>query len=191
MSPFKIGRAAAERASRGRCRSTDEGAARCANDQRCKAEACPPRPRRSSALAGATHRFHARALARGQRVQASFVRCGARPSLRGSGIQRVLQYARGRCCRLAALAAPDQRRADVIVVVGDLAVQAIEAFIHVDDATGLDRADRTDGLAMVAAAAAFRTAVEPIEYADAAEDGETTTERASKTAIEALDEHAG
>jgi hypothetical protein len=53
----------------------------------------------------------------------------------------------------------------VIVVVGDLAVQAIEAFIHVDDAAGLDRTDRADGLAMVAASAHARVAVNPIAIA--------------------------
>src|SRR5262249_42189164 len=124
-------------------------------------------------------------------VQASSLRLDAHPSFRGSALEGVLQCTRWLRCRLAPLAAPDQRRTDMIVVVGDLAVQAIEAFIHVDDAAGFDRADRADDLAMVAAAAAFRAAVKPIEHADASQDGETPAERAGEAAIEALDKYAG
>ena len=89
---------------------------------------------------------------------------------------------------LLALAAPDHRRADLIIVVGDLAVQAVETFIHVDLAALLDRADRADSLAVMTAAATFRMAVQPMEHADAAEDGKASPKRASEAAIETLDE---
>jgi hypothetical protein len=77
----------------------------------------------------------------------------------------------------------------MIVVVGDLVIQAIEAFIHVDRAALLDRANRTNRLAMVAAAATFRMALQPIEHA--AQNCQAAAKRANETAIKAFDEQAG
>ena len=90
-------------------------------------------------------------------------------------------------CGLLAFAAPDQGWADMVVVVGDLAIQAIEAFIHIDRAACLDRANRTNRLTMVAAAATFRMASKPIEYADAAQNREAAAKRANETAIKTFD----
>jgi hypothetical protein len=95
---------------------------------------------------------------------------------------------RGLNCGLLAFAAPGHRRADVIIVVSDLAVQAIEALIHVDLAALLDRTDWTDTFAVMTRVATFRMAAQPVEHADAAEDGKASPKRASEAAIETLDE---
>jgi hypothetical protein len=95
---------------------------------------------------------------------------------------------RGLDCGLLALAAPDHRRADLIIIVGDLAVQAIETLIHVDLAALLDRTDRTDSFAVTTRVATLRMAAQPVEHADAAEDRKASSKRASEAAIETLDE---
>src|SRR6202043_1833360 len=63
-------------------------------------------------------------------------------------------------------------------------------LIHVDLAAVLDCAERADGLADVTAAATFRTAVQPIEHADAAQDSKTSPKRAGEAAVKTLDEQA-
>jgi hypothetical protein len=76
----------------------------------------------------------------------------------------------------------------LIIVVSDLAVQTIEALIHVDFAAFLDSANWADGLAVTTAAAALRMAVQPIEHANTPQDGKPASKRAGEAAIETLDE---
>src|SRR6202521_5355376 len=97
----------------------------------------------------------------------------------------------GAAIRRTLPAAPDHGRANVVVVVGDLAIQAIEALVHVDLASALDRPYRADAFAQPARRAALRMPFEPAEHANAAENGETAAERTGETAVETLDEQAG
>jgi hypothetical protein len=76
----------------------------------------------------------------------------------------------------------------LVIVVSDLAVQAIEALIHVNLATLLDSADWADSLAVTTAAATFRVAVQPIEHANAPHDGKPGSKRACEAAIETFHE---
>ena len=76
----------------------------------------------------------------------------------------------------------------MIIVVGDLAIQAIETLIHVDLAALLDRTDRADSLAVATAAATFHMAVQPIEHANAPQDRKPAPKWAGEAAIETLDE---
>ena len=54
----------------------------------------------------------------------------------------------------------------------------------VDLAALLDRTDRTDSFAVTTGVATFRMAAQPMEHADAAEDGKASPKRASEAAIE-------
>src|SRR5579883_337718 len=120
-----------------------------------------------------------RASAGRPRRRSSSARAGARvlPSSRSS-------FARG------CLARPDERRADMLVVIGHLAIEAEEALIHIDLAASPDRAHRAQGLAEMAGRAAFGAALQKVEEADAAQNGQAAAERAGEAAIEALDEKA-
>src|SRR5579883_1455295 len=110
-----------------------------------------------------------RASAGRPRRRSSSARAGATvlPSSRSSGARRRL-------------ARPDERRADMLVVIGHLAIEAIEAFIHIDLAASPDGAYRAQGLAEMAGRTAFGAALQKVEEADAAENGQAAAERAGK-----------
>ena len=78
----------------------------------------------------------------------------------------------------------------MVVVVSDLAIEAKEAFVHVDLAAALNRGDWANRFAKPARAAAFGVPFEPVEQTYFAEQRETATERAGESTIKTLDEKA-
>src|SRR5260370_4990022 len=74
---------------------------------------------------------------------------------RGPG-REVRRLAHHRWSLGAALAARDHRRASPVGGVGDLAVEAVKAFVHVDLSPPLYRSHRADSLADPASRAALR-----------------------------------
>src|SRR5262245_29520585 len=95
---------------------------------------------------------------------------------RGSGLGRLI----------AQLGRPHQGRAALVVIIFDLAVEALEAFRGLDLAGRLDRPHRTGALTQMARAAAFGTALEQIEKVQPVERGEHAAERTEEAAIGAL-----
>ena len=72
--------------------------------------------------------------------------------------------------RKSALATPYHGWADVIVVVHDLTVKTIETFVHIDFTAALNGPHRTDRLAELAAGAALRMPLQPVEHPYPAEN---------------------
>ena len=79
----------------------------------------------------------------------------------------------------------------MVIVIGDLAIEAIKTFVHVNFAAPLDGAHRAHALADVALAATLGAALQPVEHAHAAQDRQARAQRADEAAIEALDEQPG
>src|SRR5581483_12156217 len=90
-----------------------------------------------------------------------------------------------------ALCLVHQRWTHVRIVVDDLAVEAIEAFVHVDCPARLDRLYRAAPCAQLAGAAAFRAALQRHEAAQPAANRHYRAKRAEKAAERAFDEQTG
>ena len=70
----------------------------------------------------------------------------------------------------------------------ELAGQAVDAFVGVDPAVGVDRLDRAGLGADLAGLAALPAALQPFEHADPRRQGERGAERAEVAAVGARDE---
>ena len=79
----------------------------------------------------------------------------------------------------------------MVVVIDDLAVQAIDAFVLVDIAVRMNRLDRAAMFAHVALDTALMTALEPVEHLVLGRDCQGRTKGAQVAAKEAVDEQAG
>ena len=84
-----------------------------------------------------------------------------------------------------------QRRTHVRILVDDLAVEAIEAFVHVDCPARLDGLYRAAPCAQLAGAAAFRAALQRREPAQPAANRHHRAKRAEEPAKRPFDEQAG
>src|SRR5215831_13011264 len=78
----------------------------------------------------------------------------------------------------------------MVVEIGHLTIEAVEALVHVDLAAALDGTDGTDGLADPAFRAALRMSLQPVEHAHATENRQSAAERAEEAAVEPLDDEA-
>src|SRR5262245_10031922 len=90
----------------------------------------------------------------------------------------------------APLGGPHQWRTSRVVVILDLAIEALKALGRDDLAGGLDRAHGTSTLAEMAGAAAFGTTLQQIEQVQPIKQCEHATEWAQETAIGSLREES-
>src|SRR6185503_8677027 len=81
-----------------------------------------------------------------------------------------------------------QRQAPRVVVVLDLAIEALKALARDDPAARLDRADRTRVFAEVAGVAALGTPLEQVEQVQAIEECEQATQWTEEAAVRPLRE---
>src|SRR4029453_13185206 len=90
----------------------------------------------------------------------------------------------------AQLGGAHQRWTSRLVVILDLAIEALKALGGDDPARGLDGAYGTPALAQVAGAAAFETTLQQIEQMQPIKQGEHAAEWTQKTAIRPLREES-
>src|SRR5215471_18236893 len=88
----------------------------------------------------------------------------------------------------AQLRGGDERRAALVVVIFDLAIEALEAFGGLDLAGRRNRAHGARAFAQMARAAALGPALQEIEDVQPVEDREQAAERTEKPAISAFRE---
>ena len=82
-------------------------------------------------------------------------------------------------------------RAVGLVVVEHLAVEALNAFVRVDIALGVNRLHRAIVGATLAGVAAHRIAAQPVKHPQARRNGQGRAQRAQIAAIKALDKQTG
>jgi hypothetical protein len=89
-----------------------------------------------------------------------------------------------------ALAALDQGWALVIIIIRGLAIHALEAFVHVDFAAGLDGPDGAFAFADPALSAAGLTPLQPCEHVEPAQHRQRSAQGAQDPAVRTFHEQA-